>query len=130
MSILTYLVLPDTRSVAYEHLGDIDATFGRSSFDLLRRLGITKDDVPAMVQALDKIDGFYQGRTDIVVPTDAYYDGETAESIMRALGEFGPEAREALPTLERMAAGERVPMPAFQEPAKQAIEKIKPPSTR
>jgi uncharacterized small protein (DUF1192 family) len=123
MSILTYLELPDTRAIAYEHLGDIDANFGHNSFDLLNRLGITKSDVPAMIEALNKIDDFYQGREDAQKPVDGYYDGEVAKSIMWAFGQLHANASEALPLLERMAAEGRIP--ALQEEAQQAIAQIK-----
>jgi hypothetical protein len=123
MGILTNLQLPDTRPIAYEHLGDIEANFGKNSFELLNRLGISKDDVPALIEALDKIDDFYQGREGAQKPVDGYYDGEVAKSIMGAFGQLHADASEALPLLERMADEERIP--ALREEAQQAIAQVK-----
>jgi hypothetical protein len=121
--VLRDLGLPESRLIAGELLGDLQqAEVARCALDLLYKIGITKDDVPAMVRALEKIQNYYltpeQDR-----PKTGTYGGDVATSIMFALGSLGPDASAALPVLDRFAND--FPIPAFQADAKGAIEKIK-----
>jgi HEAT repeat protein len=121
--ILRDLGLPESRPIAGELLGDLQQeAVARCALNLLYRLGITKEDVPAMVEALAKIQNYYLAPVKDR-PKTPTYGGDVATSIIFALGSLGPDAKAALPVLDRFATD--FPLPAFQADAKGAIEKIK-----
>jgi hypothetical protein len=123
MLILRALGLPDTRSLAHEHFVDFQyPAVGRCAVDLLHRIGVTKDDVPALIEALEEIRESY-----LTPPKDRRKLGHTdslGHEIMYALGSLGPAANEALPVLKQFAANTEFPMPARND-AKKFIEKLR-----
>jgi hypothetical protein len=121
--VLRDLGLPESRPIAGELLSDLQQeAVARCALDLLYKIGITKDDVPAMVRALEKIQNYYSTPVSDR-PKTGTYGGDVATSIIIALGSLGPDASASLPVLERFAND--FPLPAFQADAKGAIDKIK-----
>ena len=124
MLILRDLSLPESRPLAYDHLGDVQQEVARCALDLLHHIGTTKDDVPAMIRALEEIERYHL-TPEKERPNWAVYSTDVGSSIMFRLASLGPEAKAALPILERFATDPRLPG-LFQPDAKNAIEKIKP----
>jgi hypothetical protein len=117
--ILKTLSIPESRTFAYEHLADVNESVGRGSLDLLYRLGMTKGDVPHLVAALEKVEKYYVSWAKGEVK-DQYFAGDVAPSIIYALGDLGPEAKEALPAIHRFEK-----YPFYRDDAEKAIKKIK-----
>jgi hypothetical protein len=124
MLILRDMGLPESRSLAHEHLADLHQPVGRCAMDLLHRIGITKEDVPAMIGELEEIEEFFLLPQDERPKID-HYSADVATSMMYALGSLGSDAKQALPILERFATDRRLSTPLIQADAKDAIEKIK-----
>jgi hypothetical protein len=124
MLILRDLGLPESRSLAHEHLASMQQEVARCALDLLYRIGTTKEDAPAMISALEEIERFYLTPPN-ERPKVAHYSSDVGTSIMYRLGSLGPDAEAALPVLERFAIDPRLPVPSFQPDAKKAIEKIR-----
>jgi hypothetical protein len=123
MLILRDLGLPETRSLARAHLVDFqNPAVGRVSMSLLRRLRITREDVPAMVQALEQIEEFFLSPPN-ERPNVGHSDS-LGHEIMMGLGSLGPAAQDALPILGRITTNPQFPVVA-QNNAKKAIEKIR-----
>jgi hypothetical protein len=64
MLILRDLSLPDSRPLAHEHLGDVQQEVARCALDLLHHIGTTKEDVPAMIRALEEIERYHNEKVD------------------------------------------------------------------
>jgi hypothetical protein len=122
--ILRDLGLPESRHLAYANLADPYQAIGRCSLDLLHRIGTTKDDVPHLIKALEEIERFYVTPKE-QRPKVKFYSGDVASSIIYVLGNLGPDATDALPTLQRLATDPRLPLPGFRPDAEAAIKKIK-----
>ena len=122
MGILATWGLPETRALAREKLADLEPSISGNAFKLLQNIGITKDDVPAMIHALEQSEQYYLS-TPESRPKLHYFDGEAAKHIIYAFGELGPAAKDALPILGRFATDTR--LLGFQEDAKKAVESIK-----
>jgi hypothetical protein len=130
MGVLGTLALPETRELAREKLVHGDGRMTHGAMNLLRRLGVRQDDVPAMIDALTQIEQFYLGKTrrKFVSRTDemsnSVHVAETAHGIIYALGELGPKADAAVSVLERFATDARLPQPGYRAEARRAIEQI------
>jgi hypothetical protein len=77
-----------------------------------------------MIRALERVEQFYLAKPEDR-PKVAYYDGEMGTRLIYSLGGLGPDAKQALPVLERFASDPRLPLPGFQKDAQEAINKIK-----
>jgi hypothetical protein len=124
MWVLTDLALPDTRQIAYERLASLDDEEARGALNLLCRLGITKEDAPAMTTALADLDELYEVPPEKRVKA-AMYLCDVVDSLVFQLGKLGPGAKEALPVLERRAARQRSPNDSPENRADEAIKKIR-----
>jgi hypothetical protein len=124
MGLLAAFALPDMRELARELIAELDRTMSLNALQILKRIGITKEDVPAMIHALEQVESFYKAKPE-ERPKLEYYDGEMGTRLIYALGELGADAEEALPVLERFTSDPRLPLRAFQADAQNAINKIK-----
>ena len=123
MGLLATFALPEMREMAREKIAELDRTVSLNALEILRRIGITKDDVPSMIRALEQVEKYYLARPEDR-PKLEYYDGEMGTRLIYSLGELGPDAQEALPILERFTTDPRLPLRAFQKDAQDAINKI------
>jgi hypothetical protein len=77
-----------------------------------------------MIHALEHVEQYYLAKPEDRPKLD-YYDGEMGTRLIYSLGELGPDARAALPILERFTTDARLPLAGFQKDAQEAINKIK-----
>jgi hypothetical protein len=124
--ILATIATLDMREMAREQiqLPVRDRNTPLNSLEILRRIGFTKDDVPAMIRALEQVENIYVAKPEDRPKLD-YYDGEMGTRLIFSLGELGPDAQAALPILERFTTDPRLPLTGFQKVAQEAINKIK-----
>jgi hypothetical protein len=122
--LLAEFATPDMREMARVKVAELDRTAALNSLMILRRIGITKDDVPFLIHALDQVAKFYAKELE-VQPFVEFYDGEVGQQLILKLGKLGPDSAEALPLLERFTTDSRLPLQAFQKNAQEAIDKIK-----
>lgn len=124
MGLLARFATPDMRAMAREKIAELDQSVSLSAMEILRRLGITKDDVPHLVYALDRVAKYYAKELENP-PKLEFYNGEMGHRLIHELGELGPDAAEALPVLERFTTDSRLPLSAYQKHAQEAIDKIR-----
>jgi hypothetical protein len=123
MGLLAIFALPEMREMAREKISELDRTVSLNALEILRRIGITKDDVPSMINALEQVAKYYAKELKNP-PKLEYYDGEMGQRLIYELGELGPDAAKAIPILERFTTDTRLPLRAFQKNAQDAIDKI------
>lgn len=125
MRIMAEFALPEMRGMAREKIAELDRSAAFHSMKILLRLGITKDDVPHLIHALEQVEKYYSVDPSERPKLENGYSGEIGRSLIYQLGELGPDAAEALPILERFTTDPRLPLLAFQKNAQEAIDKIK-----
>jgi hypothetical protein len=124
MIVLANFVLPETRRLAHAHLADFDLTMARVAMNLLTRLGSKSEDVPVLIRSLNKLETkiFSEDRNPLGHPGAGL---EEIEGFIYVLKSLGPDAREALPTLKRVAADRRYPgFSRAPELAREAVAQI------
>jgi hypothetical protein len=127
--VLRDLGLPETRDVAYAHLAGPDIQVARCSLDLLKNIGLTKQDVPILVQAIQDLESRMfdpsRGEKSKIVGTAS---SEDIGSLIYTIGTLGPEASDAIPVLEQLASHPRFPLSkTLQKYAQDALTKIQTP---
>jgi hypothetical protein len=125
MGLLAAFATPDMRGMAREKIAELDRSTALNALEILRRIGITKDDVPSLIRALEKVEEYYTASPKDRPKLAEGYDGEMGTRLIYSLGELGPDAAEAIPILERFTTDPRLPLLAFQKNAQEAIDKTK-----
>ncbi len=108
---------PDTRAIAYKYLGDPKVRVRRGALNILYRLGLGKEDVPAMIAAIEQIESTF---IETEIRGNMFPD---LGDIIHAIGSLGVVAKDALPTLERLASSNHPS--GIRKKAREALERIR-----
>ena len=126
-SILWRIADPETRTFAWDCLDSTDWESARGAIMLLKALGFKREDVPALIHRIERIEGLWktaheEGRVE-------GYQGSLSDDMNEpiwALGTLGSAGEEAIPTLERIANDPKYGPPVgLQQKAQEAINKIR-----
>jgi hypothetical protein len=127
--VLRDMALPETRSIAYAHLAGPDMQLARCSLNLLNNLGLTKQDVPNLVQAIQELESrMFDPSQKEAVKITGTGSSEDINSLIYTIGTLGSEASDAIPALEQLASHPRFPLSkTLQKYAQDALIKIQTP---